>query len=94
MSELTFSANGEYLLPYNSEIEEMRTSSVRVSIVSNTASAIVEFGELDDSDTFLPFPNGIISTGNTLNPGIRTRLAVSITGITSGSVAVRYFPIE
>jgi hypothetical protein len=94
MSELTFSANGEYLLPYNSEIEAMRTSSVRVSVVSNTASAVVEFGEFDDTDTFIAFLNGIISTDNTITPGKGTRLAASITGILSGSVTIRYFPID
>jgi len=94
MSELTFSADGDYLLPYNSEIESMRTSSVRVSVVENTATAVAEFGEFDTTDTFHAFLNGIISTDNIITPGKNTRLAVRISGITSGSVTIRYFPID
>lgn len=94
MSILVVSENGVYPLPFSEISAAMQSSSMRVSVVSNTASAICEFGELDSDGDFFAFQNGVITTDNTVSPGKGTRLAVSVTGILSGSVTIRYFPID
>ena len=91
MSEIVITANGEYPLPESDSHNAILPDQTSVQILENSASAVVEFGRFDENGTFAAFNNGIISTDEVLFHGRGCLLAISVTGISGGSVTVGWY---
>ena len=90
MSQITISANGDYVLPQSDGTQIRRSEATAVTIKANTASAVTQFGAGDDTDTFTAYANGTIANDDTIAHGRGAKLMVRVSGITTGSVVIFY----
>lgn len=93
MSTATIIENGDFIL--SSEGSDIRTTgSTTVLIMSNSASATLEFGYGDADNIFVPFPDGVIPDSALIKHGRGCKLMVRITGISSGNVVINFYGLE
>lgn len=91
MSEIVITVNGEYPLPENDTHNAILPDKTSVQILENSASATVTFGRFDQDGDFVAFDNGIIATDDVLYHGRGCLLAISVTGISGGTVTVGWY---
>ncbi len=91
--EKIITENGDYVLDESSGSRIRKTGSTSIMIRANTATATALFGYGDGDDNFSPYNRGTISTENVINHGAGAKLMVRISGISTGSITILYFPL-
>jgi len=92
MAELTISSDGDYKLYPNSKSNVTNFGLTTVMITSNIDGATLTFGLADKSGNFIAYPDGAITTGDTIFHGKGITLMVRVSGITANPVDLIYTP--